>query len=84
LCVNRTVARFVVENGGAERLVRLCKDEHERNQSDAVLVACLAALRKIASSLGLEELREVDAAELVEPRLLDSFLIYSSRQESFV
>ncbi|XP_068240738.1 protein inscuteable homolog isoform X2 [Palaemon carinicauda] len=84
LCVSRTVARCVVANGGAERLVRLCKDEHERNQSDAVLVACLAALRKMASSLGLEELREVDAAELVEPRLLDSFLIYSSRQESFV
>ncbi|XP_064098528.1 protein inscuteable homolog [Macrobrachium nipponense] len=84
LCVSRTVARCVVASGGAERLVRLCKDEHERNQSDAVLVACLAALRKMASSLGLDELREVDAAELVEPRLLDSFLIYSSRQESFV
>lgn len=26
---------------GVQRLVRLCKDEKERNHSDAVLVACL-------------------------------------------
>ncbi|XP_042873245.1 protein inscuteable homolog [Penaeus japonicus] len=84
LCVRAEVAREVVERGGAKRLVRLCKDEDERNHSDAVLVACLAALRKMASALGPEELREMGAAELVEPRLLDSFLIYSSRQESFV
>nr|XP_053634436.1 protein inscuteable homolog isoform X2 [Cherax quadricarinatus] len=84
LCKETTVARQVVELGGAERLVRLCKDDQERNHSDAVLVACLAALRKMASSLGSEELRGMDAAELVEPRLLDSFLTYSSRQESYV
>ncbi|KAK3864560.1 hypothetical protein Pcinc_029764 [Petrolisthes cinctipes] len=84
LCRDSSVARQVAKLGGAERLVRLCKDEHERNHSDAVLVACLAALRKMASSLGSEELRGMDATELVEPRLLDSFLIYSSRQESFV
>ncbi|XP_063592257.1 protein inscuteable homolog [Penaeus indicus] len=84
LCARAAVAREVVERGGARRLVRLCKDEEERNHSDSVLVACLAALRKMASALGPEELREMGAAELVEPRLLDSFLIYSSRQESFV
>ena len=43
-----------------------------------------AALRKMSSSLGSDGLRGVDAEELVEPRLLDSFLIYSSRQESYV
>ncbi|XP_064098526.1 protein inscuteable homolog isoform X2 [Macrobrachium nipponense] len=84
LCNDPDVAKVVAESGGAERLVHLCKDENERNHSDAVLVACLAALRKIASSLGSDELRDMDAAELVEPRLLDSFLIYSSRQESYV
>ncbi|XP_063860482.1 protein inscuteable homolog isoform X2 [Scylla paramamosain] len=84
LCREASVARQVAEQGGAKRLVRLCKDESERNHSDAVLVACLAALRKMSSSLGSEGLRGVDAAELVEPRLLDSFLIYSSRQESYV
>nr|XP_027221129.1 protein inscuteable homolog [Penaeus vannamei] len=84
LCGDADVARKVAQQGGAERLVQLCKDEGERNQSDAVLVACLAALRKMASSLGSDELRDMDAAELVEPRLLDSFLTYSSRQESYV
>nr|XP_053634438.1 protein inscuteable homolog [Cherax quadricarinatus] len=84
LCRDPSVAQQVLELGGAERLVKLCKDDQERHHSDAVLIACLAALRKMASSLGSEELRGMDAAELVEPRLLDSFLTYSSRQESFV
>ncbi|CAL4101245.1 unnamed protein product, partial [Meganyctiphanes norvegica] len=84
LCGDESAARKIVELGGADRLVQLCKDDLERNHSDAVLVACLAALRKMSSTLGAEELRGVDAAELVEPRLLDSFLIYSSRQESYV
>ncbi|XP_050727217.1 protein inscuteable homolog isoform X2 [Eriocheir sinensis] len=84
LCREASVARQVAKQGGAERLVQLCKDERERNHSDAVLVACLAALRKMSSSLGEEGLQGIDAAELVEPRLLDSFLIYSSRQESYV
>lgn len=38
------MASQVAKLGGAERLVRLCKDEHERNHSDAVLVACLVCL----------------------------------------
>ncbi|KAK7079473.1 hypothetical protein SK128_017152 [Halocaridina rubra] len=84
LCGEADIAKQVANLGGAERLVQLCKDEGERNHSDAVLVACLAALRKMASSLGSEELRGMNATELVEPRLLDSFLIYSSRQESYV
>lgn len=84
LCTDAVVAKQVMDVQGAERLVRLCKDEKERNQSDAVLVACLAALRKIASACGIDEFKGLDATELVEPRLLDSFLIYSSRQESYV
>jgi len=52
--------------------------------SDGVLVACLAAVRKIASVVGPERFETLDAAELVEPRLLDSFLIFSSKNESFV
>ncbi|MPC53144.1 Protein inscuteable [Portunus trituberculatus] len=37
LCREASVARQVAEQGGAKRLVRLCKDESERNHSDAVL-----------------------------------------------
>jgi hypothetical protein len=35
------VATQVVELQGVNRLVRLCKEERERNHSDGVLVACL-------------------------------------------
>lgn len=101
-----------MELKGVNRLVRLCKEEKERNHSDGVLVACLvsiqvprtnyskillqifqilfflfcfqAALRKIAANCGTEALKELNAMELVEPRLLDSFLLYSSKQESYV
>jgi Protein inscuteable C-terminal len=38
------VAQQFVELQGAERLVRLCKDEKERNHSDGVLVACLVSI----------------------------------------
>ncbi|XP_059481014.1 protein inscuteable homolog [Neocloeon triangulifer] len=84
LCSSQTVAQQIVDLQGAERLVRLCKDEKERNHSDGVLVACLSALRKIASHCGSEVIEKLGAQELVAPRLLDSFLLYSSRQESYV
>ncbi|KAK6626100.1 hypothetical protein RUM43_006404 [Polyplax serrata] len=84
LCSDTVVAKQVVELQGVNRLVRLCKEEKERNHSDGVLVACLAALRKIVANCGTEALQELNAMELVEPRLLDSFLLYSSKQESYV
>lgn len=84
LCSDAAVSEQVIALQGVQRLVQLCKDEKERNQSDAVLVACLAALRKIATACGFEEFKDLDAMELVKPRLLDTFLIYSSRQESYV
>ena len=39
---------------------------------------------QIASACGTARFEALDAAELVEPRLLDSFLIFSSKNESFV
>ncbi|GLH06938.1 Inscuteable protein [Gryllus bimaculatus] len=84
LCSDPAVAEQVVVLQGVTRLVRLCRDERERNHSDGVLVACLAALRKIAANCGTQVIEDLDALELVEPRLLDSFLLYSSRQESYV
>lgn len=41
LCSDVAVADQVVELQGVCRLVRLCKEERERNHSDGVLVACL-------------------------------------------
>ncbi|KAG8261869.1 protein inscuteable homolog isoform X2 [Homalodisca vitripennis] len=84
LCSDPSVAAQVVDLQGVNRLVRLCKEEKERNHSDGVLVACLAALRKIVANCGTKVVDELNARELIEPRLLDSFLLYSSRQESYV
>ncbi|VVC30242.1 Hypothetical protein CINCED_3A021057 [Cinara cedri] len=85
LCSDVQVSKQVVELEGVNRMIRLCKDERERNHSDGVLVACLASLRKIAANCGKDKImNQYDAAELVEPRLLDSFLLYSSKQESYV
>ena len=74
----------MVRLDGLTRLVELCKDDAARVRSDGVLVSCLAAVRKIAAACGRGLFEELDAAELVEPRLLDSFLIFSSKNESFV
>ena len=84
LCNDKRLAEEVVRLEGLGRLVELCKNESERVGSDGVLVACLAAVRKIAAAVGPEKFKNLDATELVEPRLLDSFLIFSSRNESFV
>ncbi len=46
LCTDAQVCFDVLRLGGADRLVHLCKNPAERNYSDAVLVACLAVLRR--------------------------------------
>ena len=84
LCNDPALAEEVVRLDGLGRLVELCKKETARIGSDGVLVACLAAVRKIAAVVGPKHFECLDAAELVEPRLLDSFLIFSSKNESFV
>ena len=47
LCNDSTVCRDLVRLGGADRLVELCKQSEKRNHSDAILVACLAVLRRL-------------------------------------
>ncbi|RZC42648.1 inscuteable -like protein, partial [Asbolus verrucosus] len=84
LCSEREAARQVVELGGVEKLVRLCREKDERFSSDAVLVATLATLRKITDTCGRDVISSEDAQELVEPKLLDSFLAYSTQSESYV
>ncbi|CAH1223111.1 unnamed protein product [Diabrotica balteata] len=46
--------------------------------------AMQATLRKIVDTCGSDVLSAQDAQELVEPKLLDSFLAYSSQNESYV
>jgi hypothetical protein len=40
-----------------------------------------AALRKIAANCGRHFIDELNVKELVDPKLLESFLLYSSRQD---
>ncbi|XP_076304456.1 uncharacterized protein LOC143222211 isoform X2 [Tachypleus tridentatus] len=84
LCTDIETSAKVIQMQGVQRLVRLCKDETERNNSDSVLVACLAALKKIATSCEREEFIKLEATEIVEEKLWDSFQRYSSKHESFV
>lgn len=43
-----------------------------------------ATLRKVVDNCGSSVISAHDAQELVEPRLLDSFLAYSTQNESYV
>lgn len=65
------------------RLIELCRSPTERNNSDSVLVACLAALRKLSASCP-ESFEDSDYQQLIKPRLVDSFLLCSNMEESFV
>ncbi|CAG9815714.1 unnamed protein product [Phaedon cochleariae] len=84
LCGDRTAATQIVELGGVEKLVKMCREKTQRFDSDAVLVAALATLRKIIDTCGSDVISALDAQELVEPKLLDSFLAYSTQNESYV
>merc|ERR1719411_930049 len=46
LCNSTKVCRDLVRLNGIDRLVDLCRNAPERNYSDAVLVSCLAVLRR--------------------------------------
>ncbi|CAH1250641.1 INSC [Branchiostoma lanceolatum] len=84
LCKDVNTAGVVKQLRGLQRLVELCRKPKERNYSDSVLVACLATLRKLATVCGEDEFSQEDLIQLVQPRLIDSYLICSSLQESFV
>lgn len=95
LCNSTSVCRDLLRLGGADRLVELCRQPEERNYSDAVLVSCLAVLRRLHANLQdndnadddhelVKVLKQLKAADLVRPNLVDSFMEYSTKQESYV
>ena len=53
LCNDPCLAEQVVQLNGLRRLVELCKNEDARLGSDGVLVACLAAVRKVSQIGGV-------------------------------
>ncbi|XP_031756234.1 protein inscuteable homolog [Xenopus tropicalis] len=77
------VALSAIKLNCIPRLIKLCRSPDQRNNSDAVLVACLAALRRLATMYP-EGLEDSDFKQLVKPRLVDSFLLCSNMEESFV
>ncbi|XP_075423130.1 protein inscuteable homolog isoform X2 [Ascaphus truei] len=83
LCRDPDVARAAIKHNCIPRLIELCRSPDERHSSDAVLVACLAALRRLAAMCP-DGLEDSDFQQLVKPRLVDSFLLCSNMEESFV
>ncbi|NXE88216.1 INSC protein, partial [Menura novaehollandiae] len=77
------VADAAVKLSCIPRLIKLCRSPTERNNSDSVLVACLAALRRLAV-MSPDGLEDADFQQLVKPRLVDSFLLCTNMEESFV
>lgn len=84
LCRYGNSTDSIISTRVVPRLVELCRHSEARNNSDAVLVACLAALRKMCSVNGGEGMKAVDLQQLVLPQLMDSFLICSHADENFV
>ncbi len=92
LCNSTRVCRDLIRLNGIDRLVELCREPEERNYSDAVLVSCLAVLRRLKAnlngSIGLDfnnVLTQLKAGDLVKPNIVDSFMEYSSsKHESYV
>lgn len=77
------VAQTAIELQAVPQLIKLCRSPAERNNSDSVLVACLAALRRLAAGCP-ESIEATDHQQLIKPRLVDSFLLCSNMEESFV
>lgn len=83
LCRDTEVAQSVVDLNTVGRFVELCRQPALRSHSDAVLVACLGALRKISTLCGLQgELGSSDVQQLVHAPLKDAFLNCSGIDES--
>ncbi|KAM3919631.1 protein inscuteable homolog [Leptodactylus fuscus] len=83
LCRDPDIAQSAIKHDCIPRLIALCRHPEERFSSDAVLVACLAALRRLAIAFP-EGIDDSDLQQLVKPRLVDSFLLCSNMEESFV
>ncbi|KAJ8249144.1 hypothetical protein GJAV_G00231640 [Gymnothorax javanicus] len=77
------VAQTAIQLQTIPQLIELCRSPAERNSSDSVLVACLAALRRLAAVCP-ESISDADQEQLIKPRLVDSFLLCSNMEESFV
>ncbi|XP_050392848.1 protein inscuteable homolog isoform X2 [Patella vulgata] len=84
LCREEKNAQEILRLKGVPRLVELCRNAEERCHSDAVLVASLAALRKVCMTCGNDSMATLDVKQLITPKLMDSFVMCSHSDENFV
>lgn len=66
MSVDPSTTRMVFKYGGVKQMIDLCKLSHKRNHSDTVLIACLAALRKMSKVIGRETFKNYNALDLIE------------------
>jgi len=80
-----SVVAGVLSGSGLERLVELSVCKKARLDSDSTLVAVITAVRKISLSHNITHLLEnLGATELLNPCLVNSFKLFSTKHESFV
>lgn len=78
LATNRSCAKIILKLGGIAKLVRLCKNPSERAHSDTVLLAAIAALKRLSTSVGRGPFKDLGATDLIDEKLQTSFQTYSS------
>ena len=84
LANDRSIARLIERLNGVQRLVQMIKDAKERNFSDSVLLAAIVCIRKIAQTIGKTIFRHLEALDLIEPKVNETFLLYSEKNETIV
>jgi len=84
LANDKPVAKLIARLNGVHRLVELCKEAKERNFSDTVLLAAIVCVRKICQTTGKALFRALEALDLIEPKVNETFCLYSERNETIV
>ncbi|KAH9416616.1 hypothetical protein DERP_009980 [Dermatophagoides pteronyssinus] len=81
---HKSTAKIIYKLNGVSKLIQLCKEPKQRNYSDTVLLASIAALKRLAQSIGRLPFKELNALDLIDSKLQDIFIQYSIKNESLV
>lgn len=85
LSKDKTCAAEIKQLEGISIFSRICRTSSYRNKSVPVLIACLAALRRLHHALGPSSFHQDDIDILVRPKMIESIFSCSSMsEESFV
>lgn len=83
MSVDPSTTRLVLKYGGMKQMIDLCKFSYKRNHSDTVLIACIAALRKMAKVIDKETFRHYNALDLIELDLNHTLEIYGNSHNTY-